>query len=370
MNPYIIDTTLRDGEQAPGVVFSIDEKLRIAELLNQLGVDEVEAGTPAIGLEESTAIKEVANGGFKFRTSCWTRANLNDIDEAAKLGTDSINISLPVSNLQIKTINKNRRWVISQLKKVVLVAKYNFKHVTIGAQDASRADRKFLNEFIFYAGHIGVDRIRIADTVGSMDPLEVNRLFLELSDKFSGMEFEFHGHNDLGLATANAVTALESGARCVSATVNGLGERAGNSVLEEVIANLVKRHKICHYNTRVINELCDVVAKASHVILPENKPLVGKKTFTHESGIHVSSLIKDRKTYQELDPIEYGLEGEGFVYGKHSGKAAIMHFFEEMNMEINDFVAQKILSKVKELTKLRKSGVLKEDLLKIYQLHI
>ena len=249
MHTYLIDTTLRDGEQAPGVVFSGLEKMRIAEMLHELGIDEVEAGTPAIGSEEREVIKRIANAGFRFKTSCWCRANIKDILEAAKLQTQSINISLPVSDIQIDTLGKSRGWVLKQLKETVALAVQYFPHVTMGAQDGSRADIDFLNEFIFYSSEAGAKRIRISDTVGIADPLQIAELFKAVAKQFPEIAFEFHGHNDLGMATANSVAAIKGGASCISATINGLGERAGNAVLEEVVAWLTINQTKQEYNT-------------------------------------------------------------------------------------------------------------------------
>ncbi|WP_372752718.1 hypothetical protein [Mariniflexile sp.] len=366
MTPYLIDTTLRDGEQAPGVVFSKNEKMHIASMLDELGVNEVEIGTPAISNDEKLIIKDIASQGFSYKTSSWCRANLHDIKEATSLNTTSINISLPVSNIQIETLAKSKDWVLTELKKTTKYAANYFNHVTVGAQDATRADINFLKEYIYFAQESGANRVRIADTVGISSPLDIQALFLDLTDSFPTMEFEFHGHNDLGMGTANAITAYKSGAKCLSATVNGLGERAGNSVLEELIAYFIYKENNTSYNSKIISKLCKYVAYNSRVKLATNKPLIGKKVYTHESGIHTSAIIKNRASYQFINPLDFGQKNPGFCFGKHSGRASINHFFSEKNLSIDDYKMQKILNVVKQHSTSLKRSLNEMDLMQIY----
>ena len=366
MTPYLIDTTLRDGEQAPGVVFSRKEKMRIAIMLDELGVDEVEIGTPAISNEEKLIIKAIASSGFSFKTSSWCRANLEDIKEASKLGTSSINISLPVSDIQIETMGKSQKWVLANLVETTQYASGFFSHRTVGAQDATRANIHFLKEYIAIAQESGAQRVRIADTVGISSPNEIQALFLDLSQSFPTMEFEFHGHNDLGMATANAITAYKSGANCISATVNGLGERAGNAVLEEFIAYLIYKEKNTAYNSKMVAELCNYVADKSGLKLATNKPLIGEKVHTHESGIHTSAILKNRASYQFINPLDFGQKEAGFCFGKHSGKASILHFFKEKNLYFDENIVQYILSSVKKKASCLKRPLTEIDLMNIY----
>jgi len=367
MTPFIIDTTLRDGEQAPGVVFSKREKMKIAALLDELGVDEVEIGTPAISNEEKSIIKEIATAGFRFKTSSWCRANLTDIQEATKLKTTSVNISLPVSDIQIETIGKSRKWVLQQLVETTQYASNNFSHNTVGAQDATRSNIHFLKEYIFCAQEAGANRVRIADTVGISTPLEIQELFLDLTSSFPKMEFEFHGHNDLGMATANAITAYKSGAKCISGTVNGLGERAGNSVIEEFIAYLIYKENNCAYNSKVITKLCKTVASISKQSLSDCKPITSEKVYTHESGIHTSAILKNRAAYQFINPADFGQIEKGFCFGKHSGKASIHHFIKEKNLQFDERLVQLILTAVKQKASNWKRPLTEIDVMNIYQ---
>ncbi len=367
MKAFVIDTTLRDGEQAPGVVFSPKDKLHIAEYLDVLGVHEVEAGMPAIGSEERKAIEAIAKAGFGFRTSCWCRANIDDLKQALPLGTQSVNISLPVSNIQIQNIGKDKLWVMDNLKSIVSWAVEHFEYVTVGAQDASRADIQFLREYIYYATEFGASRIRITDTVGVLDPIDTRKLISDLVWNFPSVDFEFHGHNDFGMATANAITAIKSGANCVSGTINGLGERAGNSVLEEVIAYLTTKGINSDFNTSIILELSEYVAKLAGHRLADNKALTGEKTFKHESGIHTSAMIRNRETYQVIDPSLFGNYSEGVVFGKHSGSAAIKSFFEKRNITLNSRDVELLLNAVKSFAQVTKQAVTEEFLLGFYK---
>lgn len=365
VDPYIIDTTLRDGEQTPGVVFSPGEKMKIAELLDSLGVQEVEAGTPAIGCHERDAIREISSAGFSFLTSCWCRATAGDIQMASKLGTQAINISLPVSDVQISTLNKTRSWVLKELPRAIEFARQYFPHVTMGAQDASRANPDFLNTFISLASEAGAGRIRIADTVGLLDPQETYNLLLLLNRTFPEVQFEFHGHNDLGMATANAIMAIKAGTKCISATVNGLGERAGNSALEEILAYMQFKMEDLRYNTREINQLCSYVSGITESSIPVNKAITGKNAFRHESGIHTSSIIRNVNSYQILNPLDFGVSPTSFSFGKHSGKNAIIHFFKSLDYPINGDVAAFILKKMKSDVNINKHSVSKDDM-KVY----
>ena len=366
--PVIIDTTLRDGEQAPGVFFTVDAKLRIASLLDELGVDEVEAGTPAIGQQEKEAVALIASSGFRFITSCWCRARIEDIREVAKLKTGSVNISLPVSDILINTMDLDRSIIIKKVYECVGEAKNKLDKVTLGAQDATRADPYFLSEFVFHAIDAGADRIRISDTVGVADPFEVNQMISDLCRNFPGIDFEFHGHDDLGMATANSIAAFKGGANSISATVNGLGERAGNASIEELVAWItLNKGGAGKLKPEVIGEICNVVAAASGIFPSANKSIVGKNAFLHESGIHTAALKKNIRSYQVLDPGTFGVEQPSFILGKHSGKANIINIFEKLNISIDAIDAQKILQKVKQSIFERGYVPDENDLLKMFR---
>lgn len=346
--PYLIDSTLRDGEQAPGVVFHLNEKLRIAELLHLARIPEVEVGTPAIGTQEIEDIKAISTAGFSFKTLSWCRATKADVDAAILSGTNGINLSFPLSDIHQFAMGKDKRWVINTLRDMVGYAASHFEYVAIGAQDASRANPTFLTDFIGEAFNLGVARVRIADTVGILNPTSTTKLIRKITKQYPGKTFEFHGHNDLGMATANTLAALTSGANAASLTVNGLGERAGNAALEEVIMALEISYKIKHnYNTTILGELSHFVSKASKTPIPPSKPITGGKALSHESGIHTNLLLKNRNTYQLIPASLVGLAETDFILGKHSGKTALIAFLNNHNISLSCKNYDLLLARIK-----------------------
>ena len=357
---HIIDSTLRDGEQAPGVVFTLEEKLRIASLLEHAGVKEVEVGTPAMGEEEQRMIHEIVRSGFRFDSLCWARAKEYDIVASARTGASRINISFPVSDIQLSAIGRSRSWVLKQMPPMVALSRRFFCFVAIGAQDATRADRDFLFEFIAACLAEGVDRIRLADTVGILNPFSVAELFTSVTDRFPFVDFEFHGHNDLGMATANSVSAFLSGAQSVSATINGLGERAGNACLEEIAAAMkVSANVSTGINLSQIQEICRYVAEASLRKIHSSKPITGEMVCRHESGIHCRSLMENELSYQAFHSREIGKSTE-MIIGRHSGTAIIRQILEMHNLWVSEKKVVSITEQVKAMA-LRKKRSLSID---------
>ena len=365
---YIVDTTLRDGEQTAGVVFANEEKITIADMLSELGVDQLEVGIPAMGGDEKESIKKIVkrNNGKKS-IMAWNRAVIEDIEQSIDCGVDAVAISVSVSDIHIKhKLRTSREWVLENMIKSVEFAKKNGLYVSVNGEDASRADKEFLVDFITEAKKAGADRFRYCDTVGIREPFSLRADIEELYKK-TNFNIEMHTHNDFGMATANAIAGILGGASHVGVTVNGLGERAGNAALEEVLMALeyVYGYKV-DVDTKMFREVSQYVAQASGRILPSWKAIVGENMFAHESGIHADGAIKDPKNYEAFDPDVVGLQRQ-IVIGKHSGKAGIINKFKEYNIELNDEEAQGVLEMVRAASVRLKRTLFDKELVKLYK---
>lgn len=363
----IVDTTLRDGEQTAGVVFANHEKITIAQMLSDLGINQLEVGIPAMGGDEKAAIKAICKKNLKSSIMAWNRAVVSDIEQSVDCGVDAVAISISVSDIHIQhKLKTSRDWVIESMVKSVEFAKRNGLYVSVNGEDASRADLDFLTTFITEAKRAGADRFRYCDTVGIMDPFSIRENIDALVTR-TGFDIEMHTHNDFGMATANALSGVVGGANHIGVTVNGLGERAGNAALEEVLMALkyVYGHEL-NVDTRMFKEVSEYVSKASGRELPAWKAIVGSNMFRHESGIHADGALKNPKNYEAFDPSEVGLERQ-IVIGKHSGKAALVNKFNEYNIELDGEMSEKMLAKVRELSVLLKRTLFDKELVQIYK---
>lgn len=368
MHDIIIDdTTLRDGEQTAGVVFSRREKLAIARMLDSIGVQEIECGIPAMGREEQQSIKALVDLGLNARLITWNRALVPEIQASIACGVQAVDISLSVSDQMIAhKLRKDREAVKEQLKVALGFAKQHDLYVSVGGEDASRADLAFLVELMEITRAMGGDRFRFCDTLGIMDPFGMYDKVSFLRKAVPEVEIEVHTHNDLGMATANAVAGIRAGAKFVNTTINGLGERAGNAALEEVVMGL--KHA-CGIETGIathrFREMSLFVAKASHRPLSVSKPVVGERVFAHESGLHADGVIKDPHNYEGFDPAEVGLT-RSIVIGKHSGSSGLIERYRSMGISIDRKRAEPMLEMTRAMSCRRKRDLTNCELMGIY----
>jgi len=364
---YVVDTTLRDGEQTAGVVFANREKIRIAKFLDELGVDQIEVGIPVMGGYEKEAIKDISSLGLKASIMGWNRAVIKDVESSIECGVDAVAISISTSDIHIKhKLHKTREWVIENMVTAVEFAKRHGLYVSANAEDASRSDMDFLIEYAKAVKEAGADRLRYCDTVGILEPFTTYENIKRLREAVD-IEIEMHTHDDFGMATANALAGIRAGANYVGVTVLGLGERAGNAPLEEVVMALKHLYGIdLNFKTDMFVEVAEYVSRASGRELPAWKAIVGSNMFAHESGIHADGALKNPKTYEAFHPEEVGLERQ-IVIGKHSGTASLRSKFLEYGIPLTQHQAEELLPKIRAAAVDLKRTLFDKEIIYIYE---
>lgn len=360
------DTTLRDGEQTAGVVFTNAEKVAIAKMLDEIGIDQIEAGIPVMGGDEREVIEQIASMGLRASVLGWNRAAISDIQTSIDCGVDAVAISLATSDIHIETkLQKDRAWVLNSIREAVAFAKSHDVYVSVNAEDASRTSLEFLCEYAAAAKAEGADRLRFCDTIGIMDPLRTYKVVRELIEA-TGLEVEMHTHNDFGMAVANAIAGIHAGATWVNVTVGGLGERAGNAALEEVVMALKYVEAMdLKFDTKRFTEVVDYVMNAAGRTVPVWKPVVGSNMFAHESGIHADGVIKNPKTYEIFSPDEVGGERQ-IVVGKHSGSRTLEMKFHEYGIPMTREEAAALLPLVRAKTVELKRPMFDKELVELF----
>jgi homocitrate synthase NifV len=358
---YIVDTTLCDGEQTAGVVFSCEEKIAISRLLAEAGVDQIEVGIPAIGGDEFEAIKAIAALRLPISILTWNRADIADIQWSLDCNVDAVCISISASDIHIeKKLHRTKAWVLEQIRMTVNFAKSNGLYVLLSAEDASRADHGFLLDFIEAGKNAGADRIRYCDTPGILSPLKTYKEILWLRSQIC-LPIEIHMHNDFGMATANTVIALSAGATFASVTVNGLGETAGNACLEEVAMALAfTEERKSGIDLKKLRSLSKAVADFSGRKIWESKPIFGSYAFT--SG---SDLKTGAENFEAFSPSVIGATRQ-ILIGKHTESSTIRQKLAEYSIEITSEEAHDILPHVRKMVAEKKRALFDKELMQIY----
>jgi len=362
----VCDTTLRDGEQTAGIVFANIEKYKIAQLLDDAGVRQIESGIPAMGGDEKVAVKHIAHMGLDASILGWNRADIQDINDSIDCDVDSVAISMSSSDIHIQNkIRKSREWVLDKITEAVQHAADHGLYISCNAEDASRADLGFLVEFAKTAKAAGASRLRYCDTIGREDPFTTYDRVKAIID-LVGIEVEMHTHDDFGMANANTFAGIKAGAKFASTTVMGIGERSGNTALEEIV--MACRH-LLDIDTGIdplkLKPLAEYVSTASGRPIYVSKPFLGANCFAHEAGIHTDGIIKDHKNYEPYEPEEVGLERVIFI-GKHSGRSTLVSDLGRRGIKLDDDTAAALLENVRKASIALKRSISSDELFCLY----
>jgi len=369
----IFDTTLRDGEQSPGATMTLEEKLRIASKLEDLGVDVIEAGFPVASPGELQSVREIASVVKNAEVAALCRTRPPDIEAGfeavGKAAHPRLHVFIATSKLHMEhKLKLSPDQVLDEVARAVADASKLVKSVEFSAEDATRTEIPFLKEVFACAIENGATTLNIPDTVGYTMPQEYTHIVGEVMKVVGDREVvvSTHCHNDLGLAAANSIAAIAAGARQVECCVNGIGERAGNCSLEEIVMALKTRRDLLGVDTRIktteIMNVSRLVSQITGLHVAASKPIVGRNAFAHEAGIHQHGMLSNRKTYEIMVPADIGLEESKLVLGKHSGKHALQNRLEELGYKLAQGELKQIFTRFKELSD-KKKNIYDEDLI-------
>ena len=355
----VFDTTLRDGQQSPGSAFDLEKKIEVARQLYRLNVDVIEAGFPVASKADFDSVRSLSTELKDISICAFARAMRSDIEVAAEAlngcSNGRIQIVTPVSDLHLKTrLGKDRKQGLELIKDSLKVAKDLFAEVSWIGEDSSRADPGYLLDAFNIAVEHGAKFVTYADTVGYSLPEEVSKSIRSIVNSInSKVQVGIHCHNDLGLAVANTLSAISSGAQEVQCTITGIGERAGNAALEEIIMAIqVRKNSIDAFtdiDSRLLTNTCDMVSKFANSPIAKNKPIVGENAFAHCSGMHQHGVLSERGNYEIMDPADIGSKGSSIVIGKHSGKHGVKHILNEAGIYVKKNKLNALMQKIKLL---------------------
>jgi homocitrate synthase NifV len=359
------DTTLRDGEQSPGVAFDKTTKLAIFDLLVTAGVRWIEGGIPVMGGEELDTLREMLDRKPNNVTLvAWNRGVREDIALSLDLGFTAVHVGLPTSNIHLKdSLAKDRKWLLRNSADLIAFAKDRNAFVSVSAEDIARTEISFLQEYAGWVHEAGADRLRMSDTIGIMTPEQYGEKIAAVASAVP-IDLMCHTHNDLGLATANTLAGLRAGARYFHVTVNGIGERAGMSDIAQVAFALraLYGHNL-GIDGRILKQLARELARVTRAPLPPWYPIVGENVFSHESGIHVKGMLKNGCTFEPIPPEEVG-ETRRYVLGKHSGRANVRFALEMLGIQADENAVNACLDQVRA-TAIRQAGAVSTDQLRM-----
>lgn len=363
----ICDVTLRDGEQTPGVAFSKEQKMSIAQHLDDIGIDVIEAGFPVVSDAERDVVKSIANMGLDARICCLCRSTQKDVETAVDCDVDFVSIFLAMSDLHLKyKYHKSLDEMLNVAMNAIEYAKDHGIGVRFAAEDATRTPVPRLIEAFKMAEERNADYVSIADTVGILNPITATYLVDQIYNTIDTKKTKIcmHCHDDLGLAVANTLAAAEAGAFQLHTTVNGIGERAGNAALEEVLMNLRVQYGVDRYDLHSLVDLSHEVRDASKIDVAINKAVVGQNAFSHESGIHVAAILENPRTYELFLPEMVGGK-RNLIVGKHTGTKALAGIIKNIGYELDDGNFCKLFDQVKVITETEQRSIDRDELEKM-----